>query len=718
MIGVLPNGEIGQLYYGKRVGESNSFEYPGTKSIRPMVCSPKENEDFSLELVQLEYPSFGTGDFRSPAFEILQDNGSRATHAVYKSHVIIEGKKKLDKLPATYVNSDDEASTLIITVEDTVTGVQMELSYTIWNSYPVICRNEKFKNISSKNIVLNRALSMCLDLPDKDYQWIQFQGAWGRERHLNTRDITEGTISVESRRGHSSAVLNPFIIVKKRETTEEFGEAIGLNLVYSGNFLATGEVDSFGKTRITMGINPAWFSWPLEPGDEFQTPEVVLTYSAEGLGNLSRTIHSLFSGNLVRGPYKDKVRPILLNNWEATGMDFDEASVLEIARKGKEAGVELFVLDDGWFGKRNDDYAGLGDWYVNTEKLPDGMEGLAEKIRALGLKFGFWIEPEMVNEDSDLYRAHPDWVLAIPDRDRTLGRHQMVLDYSKNEVVEYIYELLYKVFASAKPDYIKWDMNRSISECYSIGTDAKYQGTVYHRYVLGVYSLYERLMEEFPNILFESCASGGARFDAGMLYYAPQAWCSDDTDAAERVYIQYGSSFGYPIASIGSHVSAVPNQQTGRNISMDFRAAVAYFGTFGYELDLNELDDNDFGSVKKQVEFMKAHRDTIQRGDFYRLKSPFEHNTAAWMSVARDCSEAVVGIYMMHTTVNGGYERVKLKGLSQTGQYRIGEDKICSGDYLMNVGIDVHDPEISWFEQKGDYRSKVLVVELMSQIDI
>lgn len=708
---VLANGDLGHLYYGKRINENQIIKMQSSQGGRPMGCCAKEDENYSREFTMLEYPSFGNGDFRVPAFEIEQENGSRVTEFKYADYRIFDGKKKLPGLPATYANFDDEVKTLEIICRDDVINAEMILSYSIWEKYPVICKNVTFINKGTQSVKLNRALSTCIDLPENDYQWIQFDGAWARERHPLTRNLDEGITAIESMRGHSSSNFNPFVIVKRKNTDDMQGEAIGFNFVYSGNFLAQAESDTFGKLRITMGINPRWFCWPLGTGEEFVTPEVVMTYSSSGMNYLSQVIHKLFNNNLVRSKYKNKRRPILLNNWEATEMDFTEESILKIAKKGAEAGIDLFVLDDGWFGKRDDDYAGLGDWYENTKKLPDKMAGLSKKVHDLGIDFGFWIEPEMVNEDSDLYRNHPDWILGVPGRPNMLGRHQMVLDYSKPEVVDYIYGLLEKVINGSDINYIKWDMNRSITECYSIGEAAGLQGTIYHKYIMGVYSLYEKLMAAFPEILFESCASGGCRFDAGMLYYAPQAWGSDDTDAYERLLIQYGTSYGYPIVSIGSHVSASPNNQTGRPISIDTRANVAYFGTFGYELDLNEISDDEFKKVKSQIEFMREYGEIIQYGDLYRLKSPYENNISGWMSVSEDKNTAVVGIYKGHSTVNTGYVRMKLQGLDRDAIYHDDKGNAYYGDYLEEAGLDVTESAKPWYDSTGDYISKVVVLK-------
>ncbi len=710
-MGVCPDGEMGQLYFGKRINENQLISYEQTRGVRPLCCNLKEDENYTKELSMLEYPAFGNGDFRTPAYEIKQKNGSRVTNLIYKSYDVYSGKKPLSGLPATYTNTDDEAMTLEVLCEDEVTKVEVKLFYTIWENYPIICRHAEIRNTGEEAVVLNKALSLCMDLPDTEYNWLQFEGTWGRERYPVERSISNGITRIESMRGHSSANYNPFVIVKRKNTDEFMGEAIGLNFVYSGNFVAQSEADTYGKLRLLMGINPRWFEWPLKKDEAFETPEVIISYTKSGLNDLSHSIHGFMNNNLVRGKYKNTPRPILLNNWEATEMDFTEEKIINIARKGKEAGVELFVLDDGWFGKRNNDYAGLGDWFVNTDKLKDGLKGLADKVNALGLDFGIWIEPEMVNEDSDLFRAHPDWVLCAPDRPRTLGRHQMVLDYSKKEVVDNIFDQLHKAFSGVNISYIKWDMNRSISECYSQGADPFLQGTVYHKYIMGVYSLYERMIEAFPDILFESCASGGSRFDAGILHYAPQTWCSDDTDAHERVKIQYGTSYGYPVSMVGAHVSASPNLQTGRSISIGDRASIACFGTFGYELDLNEISEADFAEVKKQIEFMKKYREVFQFGDLYRLESPFEKNISAWMVVSKDQSTSIVGIYKNLKSPDEGQIRIRLQGLDPDAIYTIDSEKEMFGDILMEGGLSVPEDGKPWYVTEGDFTSKLYVLK-------
>ena len=710
VIGIFPNGEPGQLYYGKRIHDREDYSYLINYEFRAMMVGKPDNECFSLEMNRCEYPSFGTTDLRDPAFEIVYKNGSKVTNFQYVSHEITDGKPGLPGLPALYTEDDKEAKTLKLNFVDDLTGVELVLSYTIFRDYPVIARNALIRNSGDEKVMLEKAMSLSIDLPDRDYRWIQFSGAWAREKYPVERELTEGITKIGSMRGHSSANHNPFVILKRKNTDEFSGEAFSAALVYSGNFISQAEGDAYGTLRFMTGINPEGFSWKLDPGEEFQTPEAILTWTENGLNDLSRTIHRLYRKRLSRGVWKEKERPILLNNWEATNMDFDEEAVLKIAKRGKEAGVELFVLDDGWFGKRDDDFSGLGDWFVNTDKLPEGIGGLAKKIRDMGLMFGLWFEPEMVNEDSDLFRKHPDWVLSVPGRERSLGRHQMVLDMSRDDVWDYLYERMHSLIAEGQLDYVKWDMNRTISECFSAAASPEEQGKVYHRYVLNFYRLYERLIADFPELLFESCASGGSRFDAGIMYYAPQTWGSDDTDAVERLKIQYGTSYGYPIASIGAHVSVSPNQQTGRMTPISTRANVAYFGTFGYEMDLNEVSDAEFEEIKKQVAFMKENRGVIQNGDFYRLISPFEDNYCAWMSVSEDREKAVFAYYKILSEPNSGHRKVRLKGLDPDRLYYI-DGREFYGSELMEIGVEITEvPGMEWKIPSGDFISKVFLI--------
>ena len=716
IIKILDNDQPGQLYYGKRLTHREDFSHLFEYAMRDM--SPyafEENSTFSLENIKQEYPTFGCGDMRFPAYEIERENGSHVVEFVYKEHKIYNGKPKLEGLPATYVESDDEAQTLELVLEDTSINTRIVLLYTIYEAFPVIARSVRFECDSDEKITLLSAMSACVDLPDKDYEMIDLAGVWARERHVRRHKLDYGIQSIYSMRGCSSYQFNPFLALARENADEFQGQVYGFSLVYSGNFLAQTEVDNYDTARVLMGIHPNGFKWTLEKGESFQTPEMVMVYSEAGLNGMSQTFHKLYRTRLARGTWRDKVRPILINSWEAFYFDFDAPKLLGLADAAADLGMELFVLDDGWFGKRDDSTSSLGDWYPNEEKLKGTLKELAEKINAKGLKFGLWIEPEMTNKDSDLYRAHPDWILAEQGKRICHSRTQYVLDFSKKEVREYIGDMLENLLAEVPVSYIKWDMNRTFSEVFSNGNDREYQGKVCHKYILGVYELYERLTSRFPHVLFESCASGGARFDPGMLYYAPQGWTSDDTDAIERLKIQYGTSMVYPVSCMGSHVSASPNHQTNRVTPLETRADVAYFGTFGYELDLLKLGEEDKAEIRRQIAFMKEKRDLIQKGTFYRLKSPFEGNETAWMIVSEDQKKALVGYYRVMQPVNVGFKRLKLKGLKEDTCYKVsGYAYDCYGDELMQVGMILSDSASGVWKKgvndKGDFQAEVFEI--------
>lgn len=722
LIKILANEQLGQLYFGKRIPNRKNHDYLVENTYRPVTSYVFDDDySFSLGNVKQEYPAYGTTDQRRPALDIKQPNGSRITDFKYVSHKIYAGKRKLIGLPATYVEDESEATTLEINLYDELIQVTLCLQYTIFENSAAIARSVKFSNDSDQKYQLKTALSLNLDLPDANYEWLQFSGAWGRERHLHKTPLRPGIQAINSARGASSHMQNPFVILKRPFTTEEQGEALGVSFVYSGNFLAQAEVDEYSVTRLQIGIDPFQFSWCLKPNETFQTPEAILAYTSEGLNQLSQTFQKLYTTRLARGYWRDKERPILINNWEATYFDFTEEKLLSIAKKAKELGIELFVLDDGWFGERTKEIAGLGDWYVNRNRLKNGISGLSRKIHDLGMMFGLWLEPEMVNKDSDLYRKHPDYIIETPKRHASHGRKQYVLDFSRKEVVDNIYEQLVKILDEDEIDYIKWDMNRNITECYSIAYPPEQQGEIMHRYILGVYNLYERLIERYPKILFESCASGGGRFDAGMLYYAPQAWTSDDSDAIERLKIQYGTSFGYPQSMMGAHVSASPNEQLGRNTPLKIRGDVAFFGAFGYELDLDKLSSTELASIKKQIELMKKYRSIFQYGTFYRLKSPFEGNIVSWMVVSEDKSQAIVGYYKILNDVNCEYRRLYLPGLEADTLYNVQEELGSylgnfTGDELANIGLVTTDASAGQNQETTDFYSKLFILERCGEL--
>ena len=689
----MDNGQMGQLYFGRRIRDREDFPHLLERAHRDMApCVFPGDTTFSLEHLKQEYPAFGTGDMRYPAYEICRENGSRISSFCYRGHRVAGGKPALAGLPTVYAESEDEASTLEIELEDPVIGGKLTLLYTIFEDVPVIVRSARFENEQETPWELNRAMSISLDLPDCRYEMLDLAGASLRERYADFHRLHLGVQSIHSMRGHSSHQFNPFLALKRENGDENTGEVIGISLVYSGNFLAQAEVDTMGTLRVMAGIHPEGFCWCLGKGEQFQTPEAVLVYSDQGLNGMSQVFHKLYRTRLARGYWRDRERPILVNNWEATYMKFDEQTIYGIAKKAKELGIELFVLDDGWFGKRDDDTSSLGDWTPNREKLPGGIQGIARSVTELGMQFGLWFEPEMVSQRSELYQAHPDWILGSSERRLCMGRHQYVLDFSKDEVVEYIGDRMEDILRSSPISYVKWDMNRSISDLFSVGRGREHQGTVYHRQILGIYRLYDRLTRDFPKILFESCASGGGRFDPGILYYAPQGWLSDDTDGAERVKIQYGTSYVYPISSMGNHVSAVPNHQTFRSVPLAARAACAYFGAFGYELDLNLLTKEEQEQVREQVRFVKEHRRFLHTGIFYRLRSPFEENEAAWTVVSEDRKQALVAVFRCRQPVNRGYDRLRLAGLCPEWEYTISDrDYCCFGDELMEIGLILSD---------------------------
>ncbi len=710
IIEIMENRQLENLYYGKRIHERESFAYMHQEGARPhAVFACPDPSVLSLQYMKQEFPSYGTGDFRYGAVTVEQENGSCISRFEYASHTIYKGKKKIDPLPATYVEKKSEATTIEISLYDNVMDMEAVLSYTIYEELPVITRSVRLVNRGTQHLVLQNIMSACIDLPDSDYEMIHLSGAWARERTVKTRKLEQGIQSVYSMRGASSAEHNPFIALKRYGTDENQGEVYAFSLVYSGSFLAQAEVCSNDTTRVMLGIHPDTFEWPLDENEEFQSPEVVLVYSDSGLNKMSQTFHTLYRTRLARGYWRDRERPVLLNNWEATEMSFSEYDLLRIAAKGKEAGVELFVLDDGWFGERDNDHKGLGDWFVNKKKLPNGIDGLSKNIEAMGMHFGLWIEPEMVNKDSRLYAEHPDWILSTPKRFESPSRWQYVLDFSRKEVIDHIFGELDKVIHNAEISYIKWDMNRYITECYSHAAESSRQKTVMHKYILGVYELYSKLTKNYPKILFESCASGGARFDPGMLYYAPQAWCSDNSDAVCREKIQYGTSYVYPISSMGAHVSAVPNMQVGRMTPIDTRANIAFFGAFGYEMDLNKISADEMEAVKRQVEWYKENRVLLHTGTLFRLISPFENNEMAWMVVDKEKENAIVGYYQVLNQANPGWRKIKLLGLDEDTLYSVavkGVQSMMYGSELMYSGIPLTREMLP--KRAGDFTSVIM----------
>lgn len=681
---------VAHRYWGPRIRR-----YRHSNKLRFTDRSFSPNPDpsdrtFSLDTLPQEYPAYGNTDFRAPAYHVQLKNGSTITDLTYTGHRIIQGKPALAGLPATYVEADEEAQTLQLHLEDFLIGLQVELSYTVYETRNVITRSVRLTNGGSEAFKLLQALSFSVDLSRADLDFLHLSGTWAKERQMARRPLTMGTQSIESRRGTSSHQHNPFIALLAKGADEDHGEVYGFHLVYSGNFLAQAEVDAYGSTRVSMGIHPFDFSWLLEPGASFQTPEAVLVYSPRGLNDLSRTYHRLYRERLCRGRFRDQVRPILINNWEATYFAFDEEKLHQLAAAAQELGLELLVLDDGWFGKRDDDTSSLGDWVVDRRKLPAGLESLARGVQERGLQFGLWLEPEMVSVQSDLYRKHPDWCLHVPARPRSEGRNQLVLDLSRQEVCDYLIEAVSSILESAPITYVKWDMNRHLTEIGSPALPPERQRETAHRYVLGLYRVLETITARFPQILFESCSGGGGRFDPGMLYYMPQTWTSDNTDAVSRLFIQYGTSLVYPPITIGAHVSAVPNHQVYRSTSLAMRGHVAMSGNFGYELDLTALTSEEQAAVREQVALYRDIRPLIQFGDFYRLLSPFQGNEAAWMFVSADQSEAVLFYARILAEPSPPFRSLALKGLDPLGEYQWMETgTVYGGDELMAVGLNL-----------------------------
>ena len=687
------------LYYGANVGDTE-ITYRIISLDRGFSGNPYEAGDdrtFSMDVLPQEYSGYGNGDYRINGLELRHEDGSDAVHLRYESYEIRPGKYSITGMPALF-GTEEEAQTLDITMYDRISDLKVHLLYGVFPEKDVITRAVRFENKGQKQVSLVKAMSMELDYLNRHMDFIHFYGRHVMERMTERHPLHHGVQSFESKRGTSSHQHNPFMILCDRTTSEVLGDCFGFALVYSGNFKCEIELDQLNQTRLVMGIHPYHFTYRLNPGDTFETPEVVMAYSGEGLGKLSNIFHDAYRSNLIRSKYVDQPRPILINNWEATYFDFDEKKLLQIAEAAKEIGLDLFVLDDGWFGKRDTDNSGLGDWIVNEDKIKGGLPALVSRINDLGMKFGLWIEPEMVSEDSDLYRAHPDWCLRIPGRSLVRGRNQLNLDITREEVRDYIMNQIFAVLDSCKVDYIKWDMNRSLGNVYSAALPYDRQGEVYHRYVLGVYDMMERLVQRYPDLLFENCSGGGGRFDAGMLYYSPQIWCSDNTDAIDRLRIQYGTSFGYPVSTMGSHVSVCPNHQTGRSTPLRTRGIVAGSGTFGFELNLAEMTQEEKEIAKEMICEYKETEHLVQTGDYFRLSDPFHNEDyVIWEIISKDKSEAIVHGVRLKNEGNPRIHLIYLRGLVADAKYRDMETgMIYTGAALMKAGIPLP-------VQLGDY---------------
>ena len=685
-------GYLIHLYYGKKIPDDNLLNLPFRGYFA--TISPKnvhvDDYKFSLDVQPMEYSCNGSGDYRLAALSIKDSMGRTTTDIRYLDHKIYDGKPKLKGLPATYCNDDSEAQTLELVTVDSFTGAKVTLYYTAFANYSVITESVKVENTGKETFEIEKIASCCVNFPSMDYNMINLSGVWSRERRVITRHLAHGIQSVASKRGSSSHNHNPFVALVDDKGGEDFGDAFGFNLVYSGNFAVDIETDYLDCTRLVMGINPIDFTWVVEPGDEFQSPEAVMVYSDGGMGKMSRTFHDLYNNNLIRGEWKNKKRPLLINSWEGSGFDFDQETLVRYAKEAKEMGIELLVMDDGWFGHRDNDDSSLGDWFVNESKLKGGLTKLIERVNAEGVQFGIWYEPEMISEDSELYKAHPEWCVHVEGREKSPARRQFVIDMTRQDVRDCIFNQMYDVLSKNNIAYLKWDYNRAITEPASMLLDARHSKEFFHRFILGTYELMDRITSAFPHILFESCAGGGGRFDAGMLYYMPQAWASDNTDPIERLTIQFGTTMCYPASSMGAHVSAC--DRTG----IETKAAVAMAGTFGYELDPKEMSAEDKEKVKKQVEDYHKYYNVIHFGDLYRIIAPTDNEfKCAWEHVAKDKSEALLTVVIKNRAPHD-FLLIKMKGLDPEKMYRDATDgEIYSGALLMNAGINLTEGTLS-----------------------
>ncbi len=699
-------GHLMHIYYGAACGDDD-LSYILRLNENPFT--PKANKrdrGTFMDSKPFEYPCHGTGDYRESCFMILDEDGMSTCDLRYVSHRTVAGKPALKQkgvtcLPATFAE-DSEAETLIITMEDAHAGLTVELLYTMFATLNVVTRSVKVSNHGYNDVRLQRVLSTCVDFDTDHFDMITLNGSWARERIVERCRLHHGKQSIDSVKGESSHQNNPFVALVSHEADEEIGEAYGFNFVYSGNFFAEAEVNQHKRTRFVMGINPFDFSWLLRPEEEFTAPEVVMVYSNAGIGEMSRTFHDLYREHLIRGEWKDKQRPVLINNWEATYFNFDSDKLIAIAKQASELGIEMLVMDDGWFGHRDSDNSSLGDWFVYEKKLPGGLKPLVDAVNALGMKFGIWFEPEMISPDSELYKEHPEWAIQIIGREMTQSREQYVLDYSNPEVRDYIYGMMRKILDSANIEYIKWDMNRQLTEVGSTSLPRKRQRELWHRYVLGVYDVMNRLTTDYPHILLENCSGGGARFDPAMLYFSPQIWASDDTDAIERLKIQYGTSICYPASAMGAHVSDCPNHTVGRTTPFATRGDVALVGTFGYELDVTRIPEQDRNAIPGQIEKFKRFNPLVRTGDQYRIGNLYEDpGYDAWMFVSKDKKEALFTFVQVLGRPNYPSRMIKLRGLAPEKKYRNEETgEILTGCTLMRAGISVN--------MYGDFASKTV----------
>ena len=692
-------GVLLHTYYGPKT-DASDYSYlimPADRGYSGQPGDVQDERTYSLDFYPREYPVYGNGDYRIVGMKANLKGQVPALDLRYHSSRVMKGKYRLEGLPSMFAEEgEDGVDTLEVVLKDRYEDLYVHLLYGVYEEDDVITRAVRVENCTGQAVELKRVMSMSVDFTERGFELVHFYGKHAMERQMERQALPHGITEISSRRGTSSHHHNPFVVLTRKDTTEDHGECCGFAFVYSGSFKAQIEVDQIHQTRLTMGINDEEFCWKLEDQERFTAPEVCMVYSEEGFTGMSRRFQKAFYRRLIRSPWKDRMRPILVNNWEATYFDFDREKLMKIARQASELGLDMLVLDDGWFGKRNNDNCGLGDWVVNEDKLGCSMKELVQEVNDLGLSFGLWFEPEMVSEDSDLYREHPDFAFQIPGRSPVRSRNQLVLDISRKDVREYVEERMFRVLDEANIVYVKWDMNRSIENVYSALLPEGSQGEILHRYVLGLYEMMEHLLERYPNLLLEGCSGGGGRFDAGMLYYAPQIWCSDNTDAVERLKIQYGTSFAYPMSSISAHVSVCPNHQNGRVTPFKTRGICAMQGAFGYELDLSKLSDEDKEEVRRQVKFYRENYQVIQSGDYYRITSPWEnHDVTAWSYVAQDASKAILAAVFTDLHGNPVAERVRWRGLDEKAVYEI-DGREYTGAALMHGGYLLPVPQCSY----------------------
>lgn len=710
-------GLLGHIYYGRRLCSARGAELFLRMQEHPYTPDTNARERVAImDSFPAEYSGHGVGDFRESSVRVRDKNGCSGVQLTYLCHEIYDGKKPLEGLPATF-GGEREVTTLVITCEDKALGLLARLSYSVFEDTDAIARSVCFENGGGDALCLEKAMSGCLDMDNRDFETLTLHGGWARERHMERKRLGHGKFCVSTLRGETSHQEHPFLALLTPGTTQTAGEVYAFHFVYSGNFIVQAEISQFDSVRVVMGINPEDFCWRLLPGESFQTPEMIMVYSSAGLGDMTRCFHRLYRQHLIRSPYLHKKRPVLINNWEGTYFDFDEKKLIDIARESAKLGIEMLVMDDGWFGNRFDDNRSLGDWQVNEDKLKGGLKYLVDQVNALGMKFGIWIEPEMVSRDSRLYREHPDWALAIPGRQPALSRNQYVLDISRREVRDYIMEQVFSVLHSANVEYVKWDMNRPLTDLAGAAFPADRQGELYHRYVLGVYEMQQRLITEFPELLLENCSGGGGRFDPGMLYYGPQIWCSDDADAIERLSIQESTAMLYPLSSIGAHVSVCPNHTVGRVTPFETRGYVALAGTFGYELDITKLDARDAAMVKRQTEMYRRFNELVREGDYYRIASYQENHLFDCFQINDSRKErALVFFTQVLNEPNRRSRILRLQGLQPDADYQIRQVDMEGEELLKDTGRTVNGSVLMEggfpFERLwGDFRCRLLYLE-------